>query len=805
MIRKTILLLLTLLAGGIGYAQHAVGEWTIYANFDSSMSDIVETPSKVYYLSSNTLYSYDTDDCETYQYTSKKLSDNSIQNIYYNKDNKYLFIVYEDSNIDLLYENGKVVNLPDLMDTNIVNDKTINDVAFANNRIYLATAFGMLVFDDQRHEVVESGIYNISATSVAVMDGKILLYAGGKLYSADASLRHNTIDKFTQISGVSLTKMHVTGSNEMFTVNNNALYKTTVDFTNGKAAATSLGVTVKGGFKECKDGFYVRTASSVLIYNEQGELQSTVAIPSDLTSNEVATWTGADSMWFGNGDGIACYNVSTTTPTLYNERYRPEAFTCKKAVFITVSKDGNRFYFSNLGPSKYVSATNYNEGYDIPQKADKLENGIITDVAIKEATGITGGMCATYQKRAGDTRMYGGVTRMVEDANIPNRYYVGSGADGLFVVQDGVQIHRFDYTNSPLVQSWICRVHDVNIDKEGNLWVGQWYSRSDSEYSPYFIIPASKLKGDVTEITKDDWAYSNFPESETGSRDMGSVFCSKSNMAFFWNGDYEHGIVAYDTNGTYTNGNDDKSVLLSSFTDQDGNSFSATRYICGAEDAKGRVWIGTTSGLFEITTHSTALNSDFRINRLKVPRNDGTNYADYLLESEQINGISVDASNRKWIATEVSGVYLVSADGDEIIEHFDTSNSYLPSNTVYSVCCDPYSNVVYIGTSLGVVSYNSSSSPASEDFSNVYAFPNPVRPDYTGWITVTGLMDNSLVKIADAAGNVFYQGTSEGGMVTWDGCNAAGERVKTGVYYVFASKADDTKTTGVVTKIMVIK
>jgi flagellar hook assembly protein FlgD len=87
----------------------------------------------------------------------------------------------------------------------------------------------------------------------------------------------------------------------------------------------------------------------------------------------------------------------------------------------------------------------------------------------------------------------------------------------------------------------------------------------------------------------------------------------------------------------------------------------------------------------------------------------------------------------------------------------------------------------------------------------VYAFPNPVRPDYTGWITVTGLMDNSLVKIADAAGNVFYQGTSEGGMVTWDGCNSAGERVKTGVYYVFASKADDTKTSGVVTKIMVIK
>ena len=68
-------------------------------------------------------------------------------------------------------------------------------------------------------------------------------------------------------------------------------------------------------------------------------------------------------------------------------------------------------------------------------------------------------------------------------------------------------------------------------------------------------------------------------------------------------------------------------------------------------------------------------------------------------------------------------------------------------------------------------------------------------------------MDNSLVKIADASGNVFYQGKSEGGMITWDGCNAAGQRVRSGVYFVYASSdggnsSDSTK--GVVTKIVVV-
>ena len=122
------------------------------------------------------------------------------------------------------------------------------------------------------------------------------------------------------------------------------------------------------------------------------------------------------------------------------------------------------------------------------------------------------------------------------------------------------------------------------------------------------------------------------------------------------------------------------------------------------------------------------------------------------------------------------------------------------------MACDPNSSSVFFATSAGVVEYNSTAAPASENLDDVYAYPNPVRPDYSGWITVTGLMDNTLVKIADSAGNVFFQGRSEGGMITWDGCNANGDRVKTGVYYVFASHGtgNESGSDSCVTKIMVI-
>jgi hypothetical protein len=146
----------------------------------------------------------------------------------------------------------------------------------------------------------------------------------------------------------------------------------------------------------------------------------------------------------------------------------------------------------------------------------------------------------------------------------------------------------------------------------------------------------------------------------------------------------------------------------------------------------------------------------------------------------------------------------VNESGTEILEHYTASNSILP-NQVYSVACDPNSNKVYFGSASGLMEYSSTTAPGQSSYDDVYAYPNPVRPDYTGWITISGLMDNSLVKIADAAGNVFHQGVSNGGMYTWDGCNAKGERVKTGVYYVFASQNASGSASSCVTKIMVVR
>ena len=268
--------------------------------------------------------------------------------------------------------------------------------------------------------------------------------------------------------------------------------------------------------------------------------------------------------------------------------------------------------------------------------------------------------------------------------------------------------------------------------------------------------------------------------------------------------DYSDLRAIVDTKGT-VNTADDQIHYLQNVLTQDGNTVGSLVNTYMVEDLEGDIWIGTTEGIFVVKDLNESIGqSQLHVVRPKVARNDGTVYADYLLSTDVINGIAVDPLNRKWVSTEASGLFLVSADGTEILENFTNTNSPLPTNQIWGVYCNPNGNEVYVNTAAGSYIYNSTAAPAAEDYSEVYAYPNPVRPDYEGWITIQGLMDNSLVKIADAQGNVVAQGMSEGGMYVWDGCNAAGERVRSGVYMVLASQSSGESSSGAVTKIVVI-
>jgi hypothetical protein len=261
-----------------------------------------------------------------------------------------------------------------------------------------------------------------------------------------------------------------------------------------------------------------------------------------------------------------------------------------------------------------------------------------------------------------------------------------------------------------------------------------------------------------------------------------------------------NGLFVLDDNNTPEYFGDDKSKKML-VTDSDNKVFSSV--YCIAEDLDGNIWIGTDQGPVVYYNPERVFENDLKAYRIKIPRNDGTEIVDFLLGTESITSISVDGANRKWLGTQSSGAYLLSPDGTQQINNYNTESSPIFSNSVSSLAIDNKTGNVWISTSKGVISIRGDATSGLETFKDVYSFPNPVREDYFGNVTITGLIRDTQIRITDLSGNLVYKTESKGGLATWDLTTYNRRRVATGVYIVFCASSDGSQSC--VTKILVIR
>ena len=809
MYRKSLRILTALvlcLTAFMAPAQTTAGSWMSLPLKGASFDKIIDAPGITYILSEGTLISL-SDDNESYFYsTQNKLSDNKITDIYYNWDKHYLLVLYESGNIDALYDNGRVVNMPDIKDAVLPYSKKINHVAFGSDRFVVSTAFGIVVFNDDRHEVVESGIYGSNVPFSMILGDRLLIVNDNKLLTSALSDRHPRLDRFVlaepsysayygavaKLSETSFLFQHQT---------NNNLVKMDYDSAAGTYTGTKIADAAKGTMSQGDGHAYIVGASQIIDVDAEGSISRT-NLPDDLKTGKVFTTSGLESVWYTPDQmALSRYDLSGSTPTATLSDYNPQAMTAQYAIQQSWSADGQSLYVANL-PTSLLRSEVIPEGRShtqMPLRADRIYvDGNIEDISPLNAYGSMPSF-TDWQNTAKTTRIVGGIAALKADPNNPDRYFVATHTQGVYaILNDEIEI-LFSNENSPLPLNWGTSTNGLCFDNDGNLWVGAF---SSGKGHSYYLLEAKYLKGSLTNISASAWKNVTSLLLDGYEFDQNMLFCKKSNIAFFTA--YSKGVYVLNTGGTPANFSDDHGTNIEEIRDLNGNTLSNDVMICMVEDHDGRVWFGTTNGILTADNPADALTPTFRFGRPLVPRNDGTNYGDYLLDTDYIMCMAVDHSNRKWIGTQASGLYLVNADGTEILQHFTTDNSPLPTDKIWSVSVDPNSSKVYVGTEAGIMIYNSDSSPAAEDYSEVYAYPNPVRPDYTGWITITGLMDNSLVKITDSAGNLVFQGRSEGGSLMWDGCNLEGRRVRSGVYFIMASQNANGSATGSVAKIMFI-
>ena len=370
-----------------------------------------------------------------------------------------------------------------------------------------------------------------------------------------------------------------------------------------------------------------------------------------------------------------------------------------------------------------------------------------------------------------------------------SKHVYASGRTGLYEYYETELKNYFNKDNSPLHTATTSNnyvlVLSIYYESNGDLW----------------LLQSDVADNSIMKITKDgEWI--SYPQEllmENGESlpKLVHLFLDSRGLFWFVNDHWQKSsFYCYDPASN--------SIInyMVKLKNQDGLSINEMyNPHCVTEDLDGNIWLGTQNGLFLIEESRIYDKIDY-VTQVKVPRNDGTNYADYLMSNVNITCIAVDGANRKWIGTDGAGLYLISADNMMQEQNFTTSNSPLLSDVVESLAINHQTGEVFIGTDKGLCSYMSDATVESMK-DNVYAYPNPVLSGYDGMITITGLTRDADVKILSVSGQLVAQGRSNGGIFTWNGRDRSGKRVASGVYMVCTATSDGKK--GTVCKIAIIK
>lgn len=748
-------------------ARLPLGEWQAFMAYEKTSSSVYFA-GKVYAVSEGSLFSYDPEDGDILTYDIVyPMSDVKIVHLAVCESQKKLVIIYDNGNIDLMDAQGEVYNMTDLKNSSLA-DKTVNSVNVVGNKAYLATNLGIVVLDVQKRVIAVTYPLGTKINATAIHGNYILATSTEGIYSGN--LTENLLDK-------NHWKQIRTGNFSLIQTCKGVTYVCvpgeSISVINPDDGVFETLLKGKFTFFTILDGkFLGGTKSGEAYFFDDSRDYRKIEIPVGTTDISY----GNSTYWLsGTNEGLVGYTLEENT---MKQTVSPVDINApRRNLFYQMVMHNGKLYTCGGG---LFYTPYYNPGTIQVMDGDKRWQ-------LYQEEGVA---------EAAKAKKYEDIASIAIDPKDENHLFAASSLYGVYEFQDGKYVNLYTPDNSTIKPDYrysnIIYPNGVKFDPAGNLWV----------------LCAGGTDAIAIYTKEKKWIslyYEQFSQKETL---RGTFFDSRGWMWAVTPHVEYNGVFMLNTNGTLEDTSDDQCLFMNQFYNQDGDLMNYPQIHCAIEDKEGVIWLGTTNGTWLISNPTQIMaeqKSRITITQVKVPRNDGTNYADYLLNGITVKAIAIDGANRKWVGTEKSGVYLLSADGIEEIHHFTTENSPLLSDEIQSIAVDQETGLVYIGTSKGLIAYQSDATEAQPSFSEskVRAFPNPVRPDYSGYVSIVGLMMDSQVKITDSYGSLVHEGTSVGGSYSWDGRNSDGERVASGVYHVLAT--DETGKEGIVTKIVMIK
>lgn len=761
-------------AGAFG----ATTPWNYHLSYHNA-TQVCPAGQTVYALYDGNLLAYDTQTEEVHLFSRHDgLTGQHVSFMAYSAQAKALILVYDDLEIDILHQDGSVTFLSQLKE-NYSGISTVSDLKMCGTTALMAMNDGLVMVNVKKGEFVNYYKLNKTVYSAIIYSNQCFASTDSGILACALSQNLSDPAQWTTVIAEKATDFTPFAGSVYYNVpegSQKGFWRFTADADGQSVTPAKIADPVFPQLTASTQTLLAKSGEWVFVYDKDQPFASQMALQAPENCNTLAV-TEAGTIWSASGfSGLKAYKLKDgawADQGISVGGYGPKRDLCYYMRF-----NGSRLLVAGgrLDPYDEVHYDGTVMTYENNQWESFQESGL------SDATGLP----------------YRDITCVAQDPADASHVFASAGGTGLYEFRNGKFVKNYSLTNSTLRSASksnnpnYVRVDGLNYDADGNLWMVN--CEVDS------VVSILKKDGKWTNLYVA--ALQKHPTLEKTLFDRNGRFWMTSRRSV---GSITAGLACLDYNGTIDNAKDDNITFRSSAYNQDGTSCDLSQGVYAlAEDHDGALWIGAATGVYVISNPDEWSSSSFRITQVKVPRNDGTNYADYLLAGVAVNDICVDGANRKWMATLGNGIYLVSADGTEVVHHFLESNSPLLSDVVYSVTVNPVTGEVFIGTDAGICSFQGDATEPSESLNEnqVKVYPNPVRPEYSGNITVSGLTENADVKITTTGGQVVAAGTSNGGMFTWNGRNFSGARVPTGVYYIMCATQDGSK--GIVAKVVVI-
>lgn len=750
MLRILSTLLISFIIIGNGFAQktkyNGVGRWRTHFPY-KDVKQIQEAGDFIFVLPEKGFFTYHQPSGEINIYSKVNgFSDIDIALMRYVAEENKMIFVYKTGNIDILNLNDWTIkNIPDILRKSIFGDKNFYDIQYFDNKAYLSSSFGIIVIDLSKLEISDSykniGPGGIVVPVYSTMRYNNYIYAGTNFGILRAKAEETNLSDFQNwqiFKSGYESKLLRIFANKLYAVNDSLFQE--YDDVNWQNVKNSNKRNTQS--IEISHNKLIETHwGGFLIINNQGNIDSVrenQMLCGIIDKNSII-WTG--------GDDLGLINIKPNGNYGYFGLNGPNGITTN-----TIASYKEEMWVTSGGPGYVFGPTFNGSGYyhfidnkweNRPQTPEELRSMYdFSSIAINEST---------------------------------NEVWLGSHGTGLAHIQNGKFLERFDFTNSTLRKQagLFTIVPGIALDSKGNLWAANYDTDS---------CVSVRLRNGKWQNYKLNTKY----VGEMVIDDLDQKWMITPRIG-------NSGLVVFkETSG----GKAQRERLL--MKGKGLGDLPSNRVNAIVKDKDNEIWIGTDEGLAVFFNPLRAFDPEEDAQRIIVEQN---GIVGYLLGNEAINDLAIDGANRKWAATN-NGVFLLEKDGTSVIEHFTTENSPLPSNIVKSVGINGVTGEVFFGTDNGIISYGGNATDATDEHSQVKIYPNPVRENYNGNITITGLPDYATVKITDVSGKLIYETLSNGGIATWNGRLFNGSKPKTGIYLIFSSNKEDKES--LVSKILIV-